>query len=66
MASPKGTKQAPEKGRDEIELVPDAWSRFEKFIREIVKAGPQHRAPTDKPKPKAGKIPKPKKPAHPK
>ena len=27
----------------DIELVPDAWPRFEKFIREIVKAGPQHR-----------------------
>ena len=27
----------------EIELVPDAWPRFERFIREIVKAGPQHR-----------------------
>jgi hypothetical protein len=27
----------------DIELVPDAWPRFEKFITEIVKAGPQHR-----------------------
>jgi hypothetical protein len=27
----------------EVELVPDAWPRFENFIREIVKAGPQHR-----------------------
>jgi len=27
----------------EIELVPDAWPRFERFIREVVKAGPQHR-----------------------
>jgi hypothetical protein len=25
----------------EVELVEDAWPRFEKFIKEIVKAGPQ-------------------------
>jgi hypothetical protein len=30
---------------DEIELVPDAWPKFEQFIKEIAKAGPQHRAP---------------------
>jgi hypothetical protein len=29
---------------EKIELVPDAWPRFEKFIREIAKAGPQHRS----------------------
>jgi hypothetical protein len=39
--------------RSEIELVPDAWTRFEKFIREIVKAGPQHRKPIEKTKVKA-------------
>jgi hypothetical protein len=33
----------------EIELVPDAWPRFEQFIREVAKAGPQHR---EAPKPK--------------
>lgn len=27
----------------EIELVPDAWAKFEKFVKGIVKAGPQHR-----------------------
>jgi len=32
------------KVRDEIELEPDAWPRFERFIRDIAKAGPQHRA----------------------
>jgi hypothetical protein len=37
----------------EIELEPDAWPRFERFIRGIVKAGPQHRPP--KPKAKTGK-----------
>jgi hypothetical protein len=31
------------KARDEIELEPDAWPRFERFIRDIAKAGPQHR-----------------------
>jgi hypothetical protein len=35
--------------KNEIELVPDAWPRFEKFIRDIAKAGPQHRAPAAKP-----------------
>jgi hypothetical protein len=29
--------------KSDIELVPDAWPRFENFIKEIVKAGPQHR-----------------------
>jgi hypothetical protein len=32
----------------EIELEPDAWARFERFIRNMAKAGPQHR--TTKPK----------------
>lgn len=26
-----------------VELEPDAWPRFEKFIKEVAKAGPQHR-----------------------
>ncbi len=47
MATKKAT---PKKALLNIELVPDAWPRFENFIREIVKAGPQHRAPTTKPK----------------
>ncbi len=50
---PQRRKETTTNGRAEIELVPDAWSRFEKFIREIVKTGPQHRAPTTKPKAKA-------------
>jgi hypothetical protein len=33
----------------EVKLEPDAWPRFERFIRDIAKAGPQHR----KAKPKA-------------
>ena len=32
---------------EEIELIPDAWRRSEKLIREIAKAGPQHRALVD-------------------
>ncbi|MGD0027260.1 MAG: hypothetical protein ABSC37_22005 [Xanthobacteraceae bacterium] len=45
-----GKKLRPDK---EIELKPDAWPRFERFIRDIAKAGPQHR--TAKPKSKARK-----------
>jgi hypothetical protein len=41
----------------EIELVPDAWPRFENFIREIVKAGPQHRK---KPAKRKSELEKPK------
>jgi hypothetical protein len=26
-----------------IELEPDAWPKFERFIRDVAKAGPQHR-----------------------
>ena len=33
----------PKKKPGEIELIPDAWSRFERFIKQIVKAGPQHK-----------------------
>ena len=38
----------------EIELEPDAWPRFERFIRDVAKAGPQHRKRT-KPKDKSSK-----------
>lgn len=48
MATKKAA--APKKAISDIELVPDAWPRFEKFIREIAKAGPQHRAPITKPR----------------
>jgi hypothetical protein len=34
-----------EQSSPEIELVPDAWPRFERFIKQIAKAGTQHRAP---------------------
>jgi hypothetical protein len=32
------------KRQTQVELVPDAWPRFEKFITEIMKVGPQHRS----------------------
>ncbi len=45
----------------EVELVPDAWPKFEGFIRDVAKAGPQHRPakphkpPKSKPKSKLTK-----------
>ena len=47
--------------KQDIELVQDAWPRFEKFIREIVKAGPQHRTPSAKPKAKSSQEANPPK-----
>jgi hypothetical protein len=44
---PKKTKS------DELELEPDAWPRFEWFIKAAAKAGPQHREAKPKPKPAA-------------
>ena len=43
-------KPKPEKRSkpEEVELVPDAWPRFEQFIRDVAKAGPQHRKPKGK------------------
>jgi len=35
---------------EEIELHPDAWERLTEFVKQIAKAGPQHRQPKDKPK----------------
>jgi hypothetical protein len=37
----KDQKPAPKS--DEIELHPDAWERFTEFIKQLAKAGPQHR-----------------------
>jgi hypothetical protein len=47
-------EKSPEK---EIELVPDAWPRFERFIKQLAKAPPQHREA----KKKSAKKTKPKK-----
>jgi len=35
----------PKKDQLEIELVPDAWPRFERFIREVVKPTSKKRTP---------------------
>jgi hypothetical protein len=43
--------KAPQK---EIELHPDAWSRFERAVDAAIKSGPQHRK-SAKPKPKSKK-----------
>jgi hypothetical protein len=37
---PKRTTTPAEEG---IELAPDAWERFDEFVKRIAKAGPQHR-----------------------
>lgn len=54
----------PSRGEN-IELESDAWQRFERFVRAVAKAGPQHRKPTEQP-PKRGRKPKDdsKKPGH--
>lgn len=48
MASPKKASLP------DVELVPDAWAKFEKFVKGIAKAGPQHR-PALKAKAKAAR-----------
>lgn len=32
-----------------VELVPKAWARFERFVKDIAKAGPQHRVAKSEP-----------------
>jgi len=44
-------KKSPKKVLTDIELVPDAWAKFERFVKAIVRAGPQHRAPKSKTRP---------------
>jgi hypothetical protein len=39
----KSLKDQKKPERPEIELEPDAWPRFERFVKAIAKAGPQHR-----------------------
>jgi hypothetical protein len=45
---------AKSQNKGEIELVPDAWPRFERFIKQVAKAGPQHKM-AKKAKKKPGK-----------
>lgn len=56
MAKP-ASKKVKRKELAAVELVPDAWPRFEKFIKDVAKAGPQHKAakpaPSQKSKPTA-------------
>ena len=55
----KPTKDPVEKvPENRIELVPDAWSRFERFVKNIAKAGPQHRIPKSEAHKKPGTEPK--------
>ncbi len=35
--------QKPTAALPQIELAPNAWAKFERFVKGIVKAGPQHR-----------------------
>jgi hypothetical protein len=42
--------------KEDIELLPGAWERFERFIKQIAKAGPQHK-PAKKAKAKKKKSP---------
>ena len=58
---------ASKKTKPEIELEPNAWPRFEHFIKEVAKAGPQHRkspakaekiVPPKRSKPKSDKLEK--------
>jgi hypothetical protein len=32
---------------EDVELVPDAWPRFERFVKEIAKAKPKHKTTAD-------------------
>jgi hypothetical protein len=49
----KAPKADPKKAVQEIELLPDAWPRFERMVKTIAKAGPQHR---EQPKVKRAKA----------
>jgi len=50
--------QKPKPNLGEIDLIPDAWPRFERFIKTVAKAGPQHRKPASEEAPAA--APKPR------
>jgi hypothetical protein len=48
---------APKKKKSEVELVADAWPRFERAVDVVAKSPPQHRAAKGKPKQKRRKSP---------
>jgi len=39
----------PKKDAKEIELEPDAWGRFERFIKKAAKTPPKHRSTKERP-----------------
>jgi hypothetical protein len=45
----------PTSKKDEIELEPDAWQRFERAVGVVAKSPPQHREAKPKPKKKRKK-----------
>lgn len=45
---PKGKPVSKKAKPEAVELVPDAWGKFERFIKQVVKAGPQHRSTSKK------------------
>src|SRR5713101_1547745 len=50
MTDSKGAKAKRRAAKPDIELDADAWPKFERFIRDVAKAGPQHRmVPAPKP-----------------
>jgi hypothetical protein len=51
-------KPKPKQSTPEIELEPDAWERFERFIKKAAKGGPQHRHSGSTKKGEHGKTPK--------
>jgi len=42
-------KRSLKKDQPAVELDPDAWPRFEQFIRNAAKAGPKHRSAKKRP-----------------
>lgn len=47
------------KAKDNLEIVPDAWARFERAVDTVIKSGPQHR--TANRQAKVAREPKPSK-----
>jgi hypothetical protein len=46
------------KAGEQIEMQPDAWSRFERAVDVVAKSPPQHRAAPKRPRKKARKAKK--------
>jgi hypothetical protein len=39
------------KAKDDLEILPDAWERFERAVDTVIKSGPQHRQRPHKERP---------------